>query len=156
MTEIADTFTRLLAQYSGVFPTTTHTAPTCAGLKGLVPKKVTGVYIVKQTLNNDRVLYIGSSGKIHKGMTSSGSSIHNRMFGSSTPYHFDNNANTFCYGPTTPGVPPAGYTIAVPVSSINVTCLAVENPKVPSVLEHLLIQGHITEFHDLPDANQKI
>lgn len=156
MPEMYESFTRLLDLYSGVFPTTTHTAPTYADLKALIPKTVPGVYIVKQTANEGRVLYIGSSGKIHKGMASSGSSIHSRMFGSSTPYHFDTAADTFCYGPTTPGVPPAGYNTVVPVSSISVTCLAVTNPKAPCALEHLLIQGHITEFHDLPDANQMI
>ncbi len=156
MPELDDTFTRLLNQYSSVFSTTTHTALTCSELRQLVPRNVTGVYIVKSTSDNGRVLYIGSSGKIHKGMASSGSSIRNRMFGSSTPYRFNNHTNTFCYGPTTSGVPPEGYTSEVPVCEIRVTCLSVANPKAPSALEHLLLQGHITEFHDLPDANQKI
>ncbi|MDO9558317.1 MAG: hypothetical protein Q7I89_01370 [Syntrophales bacterium] len=101
-------------------------------------------------------IYIGSSGKIEKKLKLSGSSIRGRMFGSSTPYHFDATANQFKYGPTTPGVPPAGHHYAISLSEIEVTCLVVYSPSAPTVLEHLLIQGFINQYHDLPEANQKI
>ena len=78
------------------------------------------------------------------------------MFGSSTPYHFDTTANQFKYGPTTAGVPPAGYHYSISLSEIEITCLAVYSPSAPTVLEHLLIQGFINQYHDLPEANQKI
>jgi len=156
MYEINYKFTGLLGLYSEVFDTTSHISRTCAGLRSLIPPKLPGVYVVKSTISKGRVLYIGSSGKINKEMSMSGSSIRQRMFGASTPYQFDSVSNSFCFGPTTSGVPPAGYRHAVPVATITVTCLDVRCPMAPSVLEHLLIQGHINEFGNLPDANQKI
>lgn len=156
MPEMNDTFTTLFAAYSLAFATSRHASPTVSGLRSSVARKVTGVYIVEETRNLHRILYIGSSGKIHTGMTTSGSSIHSRMFSSSTPYRFDSVSNTFCYGPTTSGVPPAGYSMTVGLKDVTVTCIAVTSPKAPSVLEHLLLQGHINEFGDLPAANQKI
>lgn len=156
MIDINDKFTSLLKKYSGIFNTTQHTCTTCEGLRGQIPKGVTGVYIVKEARNDGRIVYIGSAGKIHKGMTVGGSSIHKRMFYSSTPYRFDKIKNTFCYGPTTTSVPPAGYKFSISVGNIIVLCIDVASPFAPSALEHLLIQGHITEFGDLPVANQKI
>lgn len=156
MPEMNETFTALLRVYAGIFTTTTYGQPTCAGLLRSIPTNVAGVYIINETGNNHRVLYICSAGKIHKGLKTSLSTIRRRMTGASTPYHFDRRANVFCYGPSTTGVPPAGYNQAVPVGQIEITCLAVKCPKAPTILEHLLIQGHINEFGALPDANQKI
>ena len=156
MPEMKENFNTLLGVYSSVFTTSHHVATTVSGLRKTVPRKVTGVYIVEETGDDPRILYIGSAGKIHKGMTTSGSSIHSRMFGSSTPYRFDPAFNTFRYGPTTSGVPPAGYSMSFNVKDIKVTCITVPCPKAPSVLEHLLLQGHINQFGDLPNANQKI
>ena len=155
MPEIHDTFDALYKQYKKVFIHSTHSSHTRAGLMKSVPAKTTGVYVIwkKGALSP---IYIGSSGKIEKKLKPSGSSIRSRMLGSSTPYHFDTTANQFKYGPTTSGVPPAGYHYAISLSEIEVTCLAVYSPSAPTVLEHLLIQGFINQYHDLPEANQKI
>ena len=157
MPEINNTFAALLSSYSTIFAKSSHTHPTVAALRASVPKKVTGVYVIEEKTNN-RILYIGSAGKVHKGMTTGRSSINNRMFGpaTSTPYRFDPLTNDFFYGPTTSGAPPAGYLNRVSVANIIVHCIVVKCPKVPSVLEHLLLQGHINQFGDLPDANQQI
>lgn len=155
MQEIHESFDTLFARWKDVFHSTIHASKNYAGLRASIPAKVTGVYIVRDT-EQDRIIYIGSSGKIQKQLVPSGSSIRSRLFGSSTPYHFDKATNDFRYGPTSSGVPPKGYSYAVPICSIEVTCIAVACPFAPSVLEHLLLQGHINQFRDLPDANQKI
>jgi hypothetical protein len=101
-------------------------------------------------------LYIGSSGKIEKDLALSGQTVRQRLFGSSTPYHFDATAHVFRYGPTTSGVPPAGYTYAINLADICISTIATPNNIAPTVLEHLLIQGYINQHGDLPAANQKI
>jgi hypothetical protein len=76
------------------------------------------------------------------------------MFGASTPYRFDDKF--FRFGPTTATVPPAGYTGAIALSDIQITCFAVFAPKIPAAWEHLLLQGFINQFADLPIVNQKV
>ncbi|MDZ4289470.1 MAG: hypothetical protein U0984_16010, partial [Prosthecobacter sp.] len=102
----------------------------------------------------DCPLYIGSSGKIGKGLVVSDSTIHHRLFGASTPYHFEEEV--FRFGPTTATVPPDGYTDSVPLRDLQIECYVVPSPKIPAAWEHLLLQGFINQFGDLPVVNQKI
>jgi hypothetical protein len=106
--------------------------------------------------SENRPLYIGSSGKVEKGLALSGQKVRQRLFGSSTPYHFDTVARVFQYGPTTSGVPPAGYNHAINLADIRISIIATPNNIAPTTLEHLLIQGYINQHGDLPEANQKI
>jgi hypothetical protein len=156
MSELHARFDDLLRQYSGLFRITTSTESTYAGLAARIPAMIPGVYVIRMSGTGGRALYIGSAGKIHKGMTPSASTIRSRMLNSLTPYRLDKTHNVFRYQPTTAGVPPAGYRAQVALSDLNVMCMEVRQPVAPAVLEHLLIQAHINQFGDLPAANQKV
>lgn len=153
MPDINQTFTNLLLRYDRIFSKSTHTGNTRSAMRTLIPSKA-GVYIISRIEESNRPLYIGSSGKIARGLVVSGSSIRSRLFAASTPYKFEEDV--FRFGPTTAGVPPDSYTNAVSLKDLQILCFVVTAPKIPAVWEHLLIQGFINEFGDLPIANQKI
>jgi hypothetical protein len=157
MPELTQNFDDLYRIYSALFPHSDHVGATRAEFMKAVPKvpNVPGVYLVWRK-SESRPLYIGSSGKCEKNLTLSGQTVRQRLFGSSTPYHFDAIAHVFRYGPTTTGVPPAGYTNAINLANIRISILATRKNIAPSALEHMLIQGYINQHHDLPEANQKI
>lgn len=155
MHELTSTFTALYAQYRQVFPVTTHQGVDRSSLMRTVPGGFPGVYLIWK-IGVSQPLYIGSSGKIGPDLSPSGSTVKTRLFGANTPYHFDKNAPVWRYGPTTAGVPPAGYFHEVPVTDLTLTLFALPHPQSPAVLEHVLLQGFINEFGRLPTANQKI
>ena len=155
MPELTSTFTALYAQYGEVFRLTTHEGADRANLMQTVPGEFPGVYLIWKK-GVPQPLYIGSSGKIGPDLSPSGSNVKRRLFGANTPYHFDKNAPVWRYGPTTAGVPPAGYFYEVPISDLRMSIFALPPPQAPAVLEHLLLQGFINEFGRLPVANQKI
>lgn len=154
MLDINRTFDELLLKYVDMFSTSTHSAATRRALQASVPAKIPGVYVIVKKTDVRRPIYIGSSGKIGRSLLPSGSSIRSRIFGASTPYRF--GEAVLQYGPTTTTVPPADYTEHVALGDIQITCFAVFAPKIPAAWEHLLLQGFINQFGDLPVANQKV
>jgi hypothetical protein len=154
MCEINKGFDDLYTIYQKQFDHTECANENRKDLLKIVPP-VRGVYLIWKTTEK-KPLYIGSSGKIKKGMLLSGQNVKARIFGSSTPYKIDRVTNEFKYVPKTTGVPPSGYYHAVKLTAIRITIIATPTDIAPSVLEHLLIQGFINQFHDLPEANQKI
>lgn len=114
-----------------------------------------GVYLIFKK-GESMPIYIGSAGKMIKGGSWNNSTIRKRMFQANTPYHFDKKTDLLCYGPKTTGVPPAGYRHSIPLDAIEIITIELEAPYAPSALEHLLIQGFINQYGDLPEANQKI
>jgi hypothetical protein len=155
MCEINKNFDDLYKIYRSKFNPTEHAGKTRESLMKSMPHK-RGVYLIwKRSDDKHKLLYIGSSGKIKKGNLPSGQDVRKRMFGSSTPYKFD-STDIFKYGPTTTGVPPARYKKSVRLSDIQIEVFATPTNVAPSVLEHLLIQGYVNQFKDLPEANQKI
>lgn len=154
MPDINQTLANLLLKYADTFVTSTHTGATRKILQSSVPPEIAGVYMIAKKNESHRPLYIGSSGKIGRGLETSGSSIRTRLFNASTPYRF--KEEVFCFGPTSAKVPPDGYTHEIPLNDLQIVCFRVPNPKIPAAWEHLLIQGFINQFGDLPIANQKI
>ena len=134
---------------------TTHQAVDRVSLMKTVPGGVAGVYLILKK-GDPQPLYIGSSGKIGPDLSRSGSTVKIRLFGANTPYHFDKKTGVWRHGPTTAGVPPAGYLHDLPIAALTLNVFAMPHPKSPAVLEHILLQGFINEFGRLPTANQKI
>jgi hypothetical protein len=158
MPEIRNTFDQLYAMYTAEFPPTTHIGATRTGLRGTMQEGVPnrpGVYVIYER-TSDIPIYIGSAGKIGRNLVASGSTMRTRIFQSTTPYHFDNDEDLFRYGPRDADVPPVGYASDFPIANIRIECLVVPHPLAPSVLEHLLIQGFINQYHDLPLVNREI
>jgi len=113
-----------------------------------------GVYVISPIFGQRRPIYIGSSGKISRDLATSKSTMRGRLRGANTPYKFD--GEEFHFGPTSSGVPPAGYTSMLKVRDLKVTCLQTPANIAPATLEALLLQGCIHDFGDLPVANQKL
>lgn len=148
-------FDDLYNMYSAKFRTTDHSGATqkdlIKNLRETVPN-VRGVYVVR--LDTGDPLYIGSSGKIEKGARLAGQKVWQRLANSTTPYHID--VGNFRYGPTTSGVPPADYTDAIKLDRVRISVIETPPNIAPSVLEHLLLQGHFNQYGDLPPANRRI
>ena len=99
MPDINLTLDQLLERYAQTFKASTHSALTRNELRASIPANVSGVYVIAKKADALRPIYIGSSGKIGRGLQPSDSSIHSRIFGASTPYKFDELV--FRFGPTT-------------------------------------------------------
>lgn len=113
-----------------------------------------GVYVISPISGQRRPIYIGSSGKISRGLVVSKSTIRNRLRGAKTPYKFD--GEEFLFGPTSTGVPSTGFASMLKMRDLKVTCLQTPTNIAPAALEALLLQGCIHDFGDLPVANQKL
>ena len=111
-----------------------------------------GVYVISAIAALHRPIYIGSSGKISRGLAVNAATMRRRLRGAKTPYKFDREE--FLFGPTSTGVPPSGYTSAFKVRDLKVTCLQTPANIAPAALEALLLQGCINDFGELPVANQ--
>lgn len=156
MSELTATFTCLHGIYHGLWPVTTHAGQTRVKLMQSFALWQ-GVYIIYRNAANEP-LYVGSAGKLERGADGvevSGQTVRQRLFASTTPYTFDRCADVWRYGPTTSGVPPVGYHFQVPVSDLRIESFHVPDTQAPSVLEHLLLQGCVNQFGNLPVANQK-
>ena len=114
-----------------------------------------GVYLIWKE-GEKRPLYIGSAGKVSKKLEIGKSTVKKRMFQASTPYHFDKNKPILRFCPKDATVPPSGYSHSIPVPELRIGVFITPPNLAPAVLEHLLIQGFINQFGDLPEANQKI
>lgn len=152
--ELTHTFTQIFQRYSQAFKTTTHQALSVHDLVRQLPANK-GVYVI-HIQGVIRPIYIGSAGKINRNMTEGNSTVKSRLRYSSTPYHFDHVDDCLSYGPTTASVPPEGYSFSSPVAEIEIKVIQTPTGIAPSALEHMLIQGFINEYRDLPLINQKI
>lgn len=155
MNELQLSFDELFEQYQHQFPLMTFTASSRAEFMQIVPTQLRGVYSYWKK-DATRPFYIGCAGKVGKDGRLSGNTIKARMFQANTPYHFKKEANTLCFGPTTAGVPPAGYVHSIDMSDIVIRALIIEDNTAPAALEHILIQGYVNQYHSLPQANQKL
>lgn len=153
MNDLQKKFSELTADHSNMFQQSDYEGTTRNELMTAVPSHVRGVYFLMKK-GVEQPLYIGSSGKIEQGMQLSGSHIRSRLFNSTTPYHFSDDM--LQWGPTTATVPPDDYKHSMPLCDVVITIIPTGNRIAPAVLEHLLIQGFINEFGDLPECNQKI
>ncbi len=152
MSELNQTFAELFAKYREIYPITVNHGGDRSGILKNVPKGA-GVYVIARQSDLAKPLYIGSSGKVSKGLKASPSNIYKRLMYASTPYKFD--GTQLHYGPTTATVPPHGYTDSADLNELQITCFKLPASTIPSALEHLLIQGFVNEFGDLPLVNQK-
>ena len=153
--EIDSSFTKLFKAYSGRFPVSMHRGATRKELMDSVPKGNPGVYVMWRE-GDQKPFYIGSSGKVKKGLVKSDSTVSKRLFNSSTPYHFSKSDNALHYGPTSAGVPPDGYHDCIDLKLLKIDVFSLGDNIAPSAFEHILIQGFINEFGDLPEINQAI
>ena len=116
-----------------------------------------GVYVILRK-DNQKPIYIGSSGKISKGNILSGSNVKKRICGALTPYKVEDKH--FYYEPSKEkdeNKMPLSYGKNLPLADLEFHIFYTKSLGiVPACLEHLLIQGCINEFGDLPEANQKI
>ena len=152
MSDLNQTFTDLISKYKDSFSSSTHTGDRRESILAKIPKKA-GVYVISVRTQLTKPLYIGSSGKVCKGLKASSSGIYSRMKGANTPYKFE--GAVLRHGPTTATVPPAGYADFISLNDLLITCFVLPASKIPAAFEHLLIQGFINEFGDLPLINQK-
>ncbi len=155
MDELDMPFTRIIEIYRERFTATKHHAHSRREFMESIGKGTRGVYLFRKK-DSDRPIYIGSSGKIGRQMSASGSTIRSRLFYANTPYYFSPDDDKLHYGPTTPGVPPEGYSHSLNLDELEIEILQMDADKAPSVLEHLFIQGYLNEFNDLPEINQKV
>ena len=153
MMSLSSGFADHLQEASQAFHASEHIGQNANELLDDVPD-LPGVYVISPTSGQSQPIYIGSSGKISRGLVVSKSTIRNRLRGAKTPYKFD--GEEFLFGPTSAGVTPAGYTSMLKVRDLKVTCLQTPAHIAPATLEALLLQGCILDFGDLPVANQKL
>ena len=156
--ELNDTFTSLCQRYSAVWLLTNHLGPTRRGfMKTFTRPHWQGVYVIYSG-NQSEPLYVGSAGKLERGPLgpiNSNQTVRQRLFYSSTPYHFDRINPIWHYGPTNQNVSPAGYHYNVPLPNIRIESFHIPNTHAASSLEHILLQGCVNEFGNLPVANQE-
>ena len=153
--ELSRNFYDLFAEYSSTLEFSSFTGSTRKDLMEAMPKDKRGVYSFWKK-GSDRPIYIGCAGKISEKNLVSGNTIRARVFQASTPYHFDKTDHVLRYLPTSAGVPPAGYNNEISLDYLEIKTLFVPESMAPSVLEHLLIQGFVNEFGELPEANQEL
>lgn len=110
------------------------------------------IYVHEET----QPLYIESAMKVHNDGTPGASSIRTRICNAKTPYHLDKHTGQFHYGPTTSGVPPAGYENSIRLDEIRIEVFLTGPGVAPSTLEHFFIQGFLNQYGRLPPANHKI
>ena len=142
-----------LQEASQAFHASEHIGQNANELLDDVPD-LPGVYVISPTYGQSQPIYIGSSGKISRGLVVSKSTIRNRLRGAKTPYKF--YGEEFLFGPTSTGDSPAEYENSLKVRGLKVTCLQTPANIAPAALEALLLQGCIHDFGDLPVANQKL
>ena len=157
MTELEENFDALIKKYKSafVYGYSEYKGNTLFELLKRFKNNGPGVYVIWSSDMNLPV-YIGSSGKISRGMQVSSNTVRKRLFYANTPYHFNRKKHIFQFSPTTSGVPPAGYKDQILIRDIKIDVFITPESIAPSVLEHLLIQGFINQHRDLPLANQKI
>lgn len=153
MQSLTASYSQLYTEAIQKFESSMHIGNDKATLLGKVPN-VHGVYLISPTTEGAAPLYIGSSGKMSRGLVKSGSTMRQRLNGALTPYKF--GGDEFLYSPTSAAVPPSGYTNRLKVKNLKVTCLHAPTGISPAALEALLLQACINEFGDLPVANQKL
>ena len=159
MPELTETFTNLKNLYAGIWALTNHAGPDRAALMAtFAAPHWNGVYIIYQKTQVEP-LYIGSAGKLernaHGVLIRTGQAVRKRLFAGNSPYFFDKDNPVWRYGPTTPDVPPAGYRFQIPIPTIHIDSFHVPNTHAATVLEHVLLQGSVNEFGNIPVANQK-
>lgn len=158
MPELLDTFTSLRAKYAAIWPVSHHAAPNRTILMTTFTRPHwRGVYIIYRK-EQEEPLYVGSAGKLERsssGPVVKGQTVRSRLFFSNTPYFFDPATHLWRYGPTTSGAPPAGYRAFVPIPDLRIESFHLPKTHAASSLEHLLLQGCVNEFGNLPVANQR-
>jgi hypothetical protein len=105
---------------------------------------------------SQRLIYIGSSGKVLRALALNGSSVRQRLFGANTPYYFDGNQDLLRYGPTSAKVPPSGYLYSMAIGDLQVEVIETPDDVAPTALEHIILQGYMNQYRTLPDINQKM
>lgn len=156
-------FSDLFNFYSEIYSVITVEGASRSDLMAKIPASIHGVYTFWSS-NAKQPFYIGCAGKISRkksleknsAIELSGNKVKSRMFNASTPYHFSKSSNFIQFSPTTAGVPPEGYNSSIAVNDLIIKVICIHDLTAPAALEHLLIQGYINEFGDLPEANQAI
>ena len=158
MPELTDTFSNLRAIYSNVWAMTVHAGPNRAALlETFAAPHWYGVYIIYRHQQQEPI-YVGSAGKLERspvGAVRKGQFVKYRLSGANTPYFLDPDVAVLRYGPTTTGAGPAGYNSSVQMADIYIESFHIPATQAATPLEHLLLQGCVREFGNLPEANQK-
>lgn len=163
MNDLSEKYTDLARHYGTVFEGGHLNIENIINIDDLLRRlpKAPGVYIIKK---GEEIIYIGSAGKFKKGKCWGNGVLSGR--GSRwAPYFFNDIDDKFYFCPNheperqkKERYNKNAYRCSHLVSELKIECFVFskECHLAPSVLEHILIQGHINEYDDLPPANKEI
>jgi hypothetical protein len=163
MNALTFSFTELFNYFSQKYEVHEIQVSSRSELSKNIPAHIRGVYSFWAKKSNHPI-YIGCAGKISRNKKDvgdqsiilRGNDVKKRLSYASTPYHFSKELDILFYSPTTAKVKPEGYHSQISLNEIIIKIICIDDITSPAALEHLLIQGYINEFGNLPLANQAL
>jgi hypothetical protein len=154
MPELMDSFDTLFADYKAKLPHACYSALSRKELYRQMPD-APGVYIVFRE-GQEKPVYIGCAGEIARGARLTDQTLLARIRSGHLPRGFDDCGFQYDAHGNKGKRSTTQYHHSIPLAEIKVCTLETPGLLAPAALEHLLIQGVINQYGDLPEANQKI